>query len=41
MDKCNEKIEELATKLKIDVFEGKGPDFQENVPKTIHQESVK
>jgi len=36
MDQCKAKIESLAEKHKIEVYEGKGPDFEEAVPKTIH-----
>ncbi len=40
MDLCKEKIQTLALKEKIEIYEGKGPNFEGPVPKTIHQDRV-
>lgn len=40
MDKAKDKIEHLAAQKKVEIFEGTGPAFEENVPKTIHQDRV-
>lgn len=40
MDKCKDKIEAEAAKHKVEIYEGTGPAFEENVPKTIHQDRV-
>lgn len=40
MDKAKEKIEKEAEKKKVEIFEGTGPAFEENVPKMIHQDRV-
>jgi alpha-aminoadipic semialdehyde synthase len=40
MDNCKEKIETEAQKHKVSIFEGTGPDFEDEVPKTIRHDSI-
>ena len=41
MDKAKDLLEEERKKHKVEIYEGSGPDYEENLPKLIHQDRVR